>query len=313
LGVKLWEVIGYLSSQVAKQISRKMIEFPRIASLVLDEVSGDIALSFLRRMNRDVEFSGWRDLETWMDLQQESIPDGKCALRWLEEGLRLLPPFPDRTTFIHRLERLFNGLISQSDLARPAWNLWLPIAMENEEALVNLLRIPNLPERDRLVQELVRRMIDEKRLEQLVDLPMDIQDEIIAHLRIFTKIVLKSQSILRRAKLGYGLTIDELQMIRSDFQWKNDQEQAEMLAYILSNIVKWLNPKWKTPLSYFVEALIFAGRLDKARKICLQNPDLYVYLDGERMDAEELIRRVKPLKRDRPIPEEYVLILKSVL
>lgn len=313
LGIKLWTAHNELSSQSIHRIAEEMTNFPQFARSAINDFSRDSILSFLEMLNSEAEFSEWNKFEIWLDLQPDDTPSCEYALRLLEIGVRLLPSSLKRSSCIRRLEKLFNKAIHQNNLINSALSIWVPIACEDENTLANLLRIPNIPDRGHLIREIIHRIAEQKCIERLANLPSDIQDRIIVRARIFSRVVLKHKDTIRNAKLGYTLKAKDLQMIRDDLRWKDNQEHADMLAFIFSNLVKWLNPNWETPLSYFVESLIFAGRLDKARKICLQMPNLYFYMNGERMDAEELIERVNPIKRGGPIPEEYMLILRSVL
>jgi hypothetical protein len=235
------------------------------------------------------------------------------ALKWLIMGVKLLPSPPKRTACINRLEKLFEALASQPDFIEQAKDAWLPIALEQADALSRLLNNPHIPNPDSLSHDILQRIIKEKRFDILLSLPSNLNNDAIRRVQIFTQGILKYRTIFRQAGRGYKVSPEDLQMIRSAFQWRSEPDQAEMLAYILLNLVKMLNPNWKTPIAYLVEVLVYAGRLEDARKVCAREPDLNVYYDGRRMDLDSLILRVKPIPRKDPIPEEYTLIWKNAV
>jgi len=314
LGIKLWENGERLSPEIRHRMAEKMMLNPQQASLVLKTISGQSVKSLFSSLNSEiVDFTDWAVLEAWLDLQPKGMLTEEYALKWLIMGVKLLPSPPKRTACINRLEKLFEALASQPDFIEQAKDAWLPIALEQADALSRLLNNPHIPNPDSLSHDILQRIIKEKRFDILLSLPSNLNNDAIRRVQIFTQGILKYRTIFRQAGRGYKVSPEDLQMIRSAFQWRSEPDQAEMLAYILLNLVKMLNPNWKTPIAYLVEVLVYAGRLEDARKVCAREPDLNVYYDGRRMDLDSLILRVKPIPRKDPIPEEYTLIWKNAV
>ena len=112
-----------------------MILIPQAAHSILNGISDEKSSSLLRTLNSVVEFSDWRSLKSWLDLQPDEMLSSEYAFQWLETGLRLLPPPPNQALCINRLGRLVEALIARQQFSKQALDVWLPIALKNIDAI----------------------------------------------------------------------------------------------------------------------------------------------------------------------------------
>jgi hypothetical protein len=109
--------------------------------------------------------------------------------------------------------------------------------------------------------------------------------------------------------IHFGEGID----LRDLFDWKNNKEEADMLAALLIVIRMMVSPGYKTPLQILVEVLVNSGRASLAEEVTKYTSDVFIKFDRKEMSVKDYIKQVKSQERLHPINPYYFEIGKQLL
>jgi len=191
-------------------------------------------------------------------------------------------------------------------------DLWIKLYNHRETGLRKFLEVllDSASENDPYVTIRFNKILRDGPITLLADLNAPIRDPRWAKASQMVKSAHRFMKTIRYSSAA-RLENQHIEMLRRDFDYQKDPEQADMLAALLKRLLSVTNPHWFSPLVLYVEALVCGGRLEAARELARGYHNLV--FGKEKETIEEYINEIGPIQRSGPISKDYYLIAKQVI
>lgn len=184
----------------------------------------------------------------------------------------------------NNLRALFNLLIMDSKYQKEAYEAWLgtcKIWPDEGVSALNLL-LTNHSEYSSVIDQYWACVIEKIDVTSLDAIIKDIRrypDKVLTQrIKYGLQFVELVDELGRQSDIGmsYSLEGRHFRDVFLVFKPKKNLERADMVVSLLEVLRKKLKPGWLTPLSFYLEALAYAGLMDEASTIARNTPDLRV-------------------------------------
>jgi hypothetical protein len=261
----------------------------------------------------------WFSIETLLNFDAEL---GIQFIRYLKkhpEGIKQLPPAEQKNLRMDAGSLVTELLLLKKVERREIHEAWLELcSLWPEEIILHLRQclILDPPEVD-FAEECFELLLQKDNRIYLQELErtfehgqlvgqserIDLSSQLLGRMRQLTS----SSDIARVQRIGSS----HLQKIFEVFQPETSAHQADMAVALLYWLREHLNSHWLTPVSYYLQALCYAGRLKEASEIVSKYPLLSV--GAERIPAQEYLDRYAGLKRTtQTYIEDYLRLVRLV-
>jgi len=123
----------------------------------------------------------------------------------------------------------------------------------------------------------------------------------------------KFKTILKDNQDIQRIDYSTLRLLSDLFEWRKDQEEAEMLAAILMEIREYISPGYKSPIQLLTEVLVYSGHSQLATQLTQFDPDLFIRKDHKKISPKEFINSINIHQRTQPISSNYINIAQKLL
>jgi len=265
-------------------------------------------VAFLEIISENLELSSQEEFLNWLKLYPRNI-SLSIKKNLLEKGITLLGD--NAELIISALRELaFNLLSSEkygSEVLRIWSQVWMNVASELDRLLCQLSSLGEIGQK--LGDEAFELLIKSGSVEVLKE-PIKTKYSRWINGREFVKRAYVLKYLIHDWQ---NISSRDLHDICNAFVWRDDVEQADMLAVILDRMILGLNPNWKTPIARLVEVLVAGKRFENAKEVAIIHEDLRIRIKAGNVSAEEFIEKQALGGRDVPISKDYVQLSKMIL
>ena len=301
-------------NRITKAIAEKAYQASKvIGQYIKDEGKAREVMQLLLSV---VDMGNWKNFLVWQsDLIKLGIEDQRKA----KDRVRLMIPSiarsPERVQAIAATQSIILDYCqTEEEIRELLVKEWFPIYLSSVNLLnllvTDLLKMDNFGEM--LLDQLLGALLKNGKVDYLEKINSNALPERWKNAALLVSRLQRFLEIIDLSHNEHKVEYYQLNAFRDLFSWRNNPEQADMLAAALIELRRHLSPGWKTPLQMLVEVLVHNGRASLASELVRFEPDIVIRTEEGKLSANQYIDLHRNKQQVQPISSDFSTISRNV-